>query len=140
MSRFNYDPIIKPKLAQEIASRVIVLPDQCISIVPNIGIVIGNDAVLVVDTGMGVENGKRVLQKASELAEGKALLLTCTHFHPEHAYGAQAFKGHATIISNITQADELREKGSRWLSLFRGFSPALESRLDSVELVMPDET
>lgn len=140
MSQFNRAPIVNPELAQEVAPGVIVLPDQRISFVPNIGIVIGNDAVLVIDCGMGVENGKRVLQKASALAEGKRLLLTSTHFHPEHAYGAQAFKGHATIISNVTQADELLEKGEAYRRIFRGFSPAHERMLRDVELIMPDET
>ena len=110
MSQFNRPPLVQPALAREIAPGVIVIPDQYIDLVPNIGIVIGTDAVLVVDRGR--ENGQRVLQKAMEVAGSKALLLTTTHFHPEHAFGTQAFKGHATILTNTTQADELREKGA----------------------------
>jgi len=112
MSQFNRPPLVQPALAREIAPGVIVIPDQYIDLVPNIGIVIGTDAVLVVDSGLGRENGQRVLQKAMEVAGSKALLLTTTHFHPEHAFGTQAFKGHATILTNTTQADELREKGA----------------------------
>ena len=105
MSQFNRPPLVQPALAREIAPGVIVIPDQYIDLVPNIGIVIGTDAVLVVDRGR--ENGQRVLQKAMEVSGSKALLLTTTHFHPEHAFGTQAFKGHATILTNTTQADEL---------------------------------
>jgi glyoxylase-like metal-dependent hydrolase (beta-lactamase superfamily II) len=67
-------------------------------------------------------------------------LLTSTHFHPEHAFGTQAFKGHATIIINTTQADELREKGPSYLNIFRGLGPDAHKALEGVEFVTPDET
>ena len=140
MSQHNRPPIVQPELAREIAPGVIVIPDQYIDLVPNNGIFIGTDAVLVVDSGIGIENGKRVLQKATELAAGKPLLFTSTHFHPEHAFGAQAFKGHATIITNTTQADELREKGPAYLNIFRGLGPDAAKALEGVEFVTPDET
>jgi glyoxylase-like metal-dependent hydrolase (beta-lactamase superfamily II) len=140
MSQVNRSPLVQPELAREIAPGVIVLPDPHIDLVPNIGIVIGTDAVLVVDCGMGRENGKRVLHKAKEVAGEKPLLLTTTHFHPEHAFGAQAFKGHAIIITNTTQADELQEKGAFYLNLFRDMGPEVRELLEGVELVMPDET
>ncbi|HEX6484732.1 MAG TPA: MBL fold metallo-hydrolase [Ktedonobacteraceae bacterium] len=140
MSQFNRSPLVQPELAREIAPGVIVLPDQHIDLVPNIGIVIGTDAVLVVDCGLGRANGKRVLHKAMEVAGSKPLLLTSTHFHPEHAFGTQAFKGHATIMTNTTQADELREKGAFYLTLFRDLGPEVRELLEGVELVMPDET
>jgi glyoxylase-like metal-dependent hydrolase (beta-lactamase superfamily II) len=139
MSQFNRPPLVQPTLAREIAPGVIVIPDQSINLVPNIGIVIGTDAVLVVDSGLGRENGQRVLQKAREIAGSKKLLLTTTHFHPEHAFGTGAFKGHATILTNTTQADELWEKGAFYLNLFRGFGPDVHQALEGVELVMPDE-
>jgi glyoxylase-like metal-dependent hydrolase (beta-lactamase superfamily II) len=140
MSQLNRPPLVQPGLAREIAPGVMVIPDQSIGLIPNIGIVIGTDAVLVVDCGLGRENGQRVLQKAIEIAGSKPLLLTTTHFHPEHAFGTQAFKGHATILTNTTQADELREKGAFFLNLFRGFGPDVHKALEGVELVMPDET
>jgi glyoxylase-like metal-dependent hydrolase (beta-lactamase superfamily II) len=140
MSQSNHPPLIQPSLAQEIAPGVIVIPDQYTDLVPNIGIVVGTDAVLVIDSGLGPQNGQRVLQKALEVAAGKPLLLTTTHFHPEHAFGTQAFKGHATIIINITQADELREKGTPYLNLFRTLGPDAQAALAGTELVEPDET
>ena len=115
----NRNPLVQPDLAREIAPGVMVIPDQYINLVPNVGIVIGTDAVLVIESGLGIENGQRVLHKAMEVAGSKPLLLTTTHFHPEHAFGTQVFKGHATILSNTTQADELREKGATYLNMFR---------------------
>jgi glyoxylase-like metal-dependent hydrolase (beta-lactamase superfamily II) len=119
-------PLVQPTLAREIAPGVKVLPDQHIDLVPNIGSVIGTYAVLVVDCGMGRENGQRVLHKAREMAGSKPLLLTTTHFHPEHAFGSQAFKGHAIVIANTTRARELREKGAFFLPLFRDMEPDIK--------------
>jgi glyoxylase-like metal-dependent hydrolase (beta-lactamase superfamily II) len=141
MSQYqNRPPIVQPELAREIAPGVMVIPDQYINLVPNVGIVIGTDTVLVVESGMGIENGQRVLHKAMEVAGSKPLLFTTTHFHPEHAFGTQVFKGHATILTNTTQADELREKGATYLNMFRHLGPDANKALEGVEFVTPDET
>jgi glyoxylase-like metal-dependent hydrolase (beta-lactamase superfamily II) len=115
-----------------------VIPDHRVPLVPNIGIVVGDDAVLVVDTGMGPANGRRVLEAARGLAGGRRLILTLTHFHPEHGFGAQAFKGAATIVYNRAQRDELAQKGAAYVGMFSGFGPAVKAALDGTDLVMPE--
>jgi glyoxylase-like metal-dependent hydrolase (beta-lactamase superfamily II) len=47
---------------------------------------------------MGPSNGAKALELAKDLAGRRALILTLTHFHPEHGFGAQAFKGAAFAI------------------------------------------
>jgi glyoxylase-like metal-dependent hydrolase (beta-lactamase superfamily II) len=123
----------------EIAPGVWVIPDRRVPLVPNIGVVVGEEAVLVVDAGMGLENGARVLAAAKEKAEGKPLFLTVTHFHPEHGFGAQAFRDDATIVYNAAQRDELGDKGAGYVELFRTFGPAVADALEGVELVDPHE-
>jgi glyoxylase-like metal-dependent hydrolase (beta-lactamase superfamily II) len=59
------------------------------------------------DRGVGRRNGAYVLEHAKRLAGGRPVFLTITHFHPEHGFGAQVFKGEATIIYNRPQRDEL---------------------------------
>ncbi|MFD0902504.1 MBL fold metallo-hydrolase [Actinomadura sediminis] len=102
------------------------------------GIVVGDDAALVIDSGMGPRNGARVLEAARELAGGRSLYLTVTHFHPEHGFGAQVFKGAATIVYNRGQRDELHRKGAAYLGMFKGLGPAVAAELEGVELVDPD--
>ena len=123
----------------EIAPGVWVIPDRRVPLVPNIGVVGGDEAVLVVDTAMGPENGARVLAAAQEKAKGKRLLLTITHFHPEHGFGAQVFRDEATIVYNAAQRDELHDKGAGYVELFRTFGPAVAAALEGVELVDPHE-
>jgi glyoxylase-like metal-dependent hydrolase (beta-lactamase superfamily II) len=132
-------PDVDPSRIQELAEGVWVIPDRRVPLVPNIGIVAGDDAVLVVDSGMGPRNGARVLEAARAKAGGRRLILTTTHFHPEHGFGAQAFSGAAHMIYNEAQLGELRDKGQAYLEMFRTFGPAVAEALEGVELVEPDE-
>ena len=123
----------------EIARGVWVIPDRRVPLVPNIGVIVGEEAVLVVDTAMGPANGERVLAAAREKAQGKPLLLTITHFHPEHGFGAQVFRDEARIVYNRAQRDELHDKGAGYVELFRTFGPAVAAALEGVELVDPHD-
>jgi glyoxylase-like metal-dependent hydrolase (beta-lactamase superfamily II) len=121
----------------EVAEGVYVIPDGRVPLVPNVGIVLGERDALVVDTAMGPRNGAAVRRFAEDLAGDRPLLLTITHFHPEHSYGAQAFVPGATIVYNRAQRDELGEKGQPYLEMFRTFGPGVAEQLDGVELVEP---
>ena len=123
----------------QLADGVWVLPDRDRTPhVPNIGIVVGSRNALVIESGIGIVNGERVLAIAHELAGARPLLVTATHFHPEHGYGVQAFAGDATIIYNEVQRDELREKQDFYVRKFSGLSPRLELALRGVRYVAPD--
>ena len=102
-------PVVRGEPA-EVADGVLVIPDGRVPLVPNVGFVVGDQAVLVIDTGVGRRNGAYVLEHARRLAGGRPVFLTATHFHPEHGFGAQVFKGEATIIYNRPQRDELHRK------------------------------
>src|SRR5215216_286106 len=66
---------------------------------PNIGIVVGSRATLVVDTGLGPRNGATIVRVVAKLAPGnQRLFLTTTHFHPEHAAGEAGFPAGAVLI------------------------------------------
>lgn len=122
----------------EIAEGVFVIPDGRVPLVPNIGFVRGDRALLVVDTAMGPRNGEVVLGHALRLAEGRPLIVTITHFHPEHSFGAQSFSGKATIVYNMAQRDELRRKGPGYIEMFRGFGETVAAALEGTQLVDPD--
>ena len=129
-------PILRSE-PEEVADGVFVLSDGGVPLVPNVGIVLGTRDVLVVDTGMGIRNGTKVLGHARELAAGRRLLLTVTHFHPEHGLGAQVFVPEATIVYNRAQADELQEKGRGYIDLFASWGSTVADELAGIELVRP---
>ncbi|CAM3736587.1 MBL fold metallo-hydrolase [Kibdelosporangium persicum] len=132
------DPAVRTDGAQEIAPDLLVLPNQRVDLVPNIGIIGGTDAVLVVETGIGTANAEHVLAFASEVANGRRMYLTTTHFHPEHAFGAQVFAGQATYLVNRAQAADLAGKGPGYLEMFRGLGESVARRLDGVRIPSPD--
>ena len=122
----------------EVSPGVHVIEDrQQIFLVPNVTIIVGNDAALMVDTGLGTASAQAVLQAARTLAGNKKLYLTITHFHPEHGFGAQVFKGQATLIYNRAQRDELLKKGPEFRQLFADKLNVAQAMKD-VRLVTPD--
>lgn len=132
-------PVVDASAPEEIAAGVFVIRDRRVPLVPNIGIILGHEAALVVDSGMGPANGRTVLRAARKLAGDRRLILTLTHFHPEHGFGAEAFKGIARITYNRAQRDDLRAKGEAYLGMFRSFGPAVEEALRDTVLVEPDD-
>ena len=135
----THDPGVEIGQAEELARDLVVIPNRGVELVPNIGIVGGSEAVLVVETGLGPRNAEEVLAFATEYAKGRRLWLTTTHFHPEHAFGAQAFAGAATYLVNSAQAGDLAGKGPGYLEMFRGLGAPVARRLEGVELVAPDQ-
>ncbi len=133
-------PLVDTEAVSEVAPGVHVISDGRVPLVPNIGIVTAPGAALVVDAGMGPRNGAKVLVAARRLAGDDTLTLTTTHFHPEHAFGAQVFAGEARYVANRAQADELRAKGAAYVELFTTFGSAVAAELEGVEIPEPDET
>src|SRR5580692_1553259 len=96
-------PLVDARFPCEIAEDVWVIPDRRIFLVPNIGIVVGKKAALVIDCGLGPVCGQAVVQAVERIAPGRRLILTQTHAHPEHAFGAVAFKNRAQIFLNSSR-------------------------------------
>ena len=109
------DPVVDTANVTELARDLVVIPNRRVGLVPNIGIIGGTESVLVVDTGMGPRNASTVLAFAADYAAGRRLYLTTTHFHPEHAFGAQVFTEDATHLINKAQAQDLAGKGLAYL-------------------------
>jgi glyoxylase-like metal-dependent hydrolase (beta-lactamase superfamily II) len=105
---------------------------------PNIGIVVGNRATLVIDTGLGARNGATVLRVAQKLAKGPNLYLTTTHYHSEHTAGEQAFPPNTVIIRPVVQQEEMNKGVAAHLERFRGMSAQNKELLQDVKFRTPD--
>jgi glyoxylase-like metal-dependent hydrolase (beta-lactamase superfamily II) len=132
----DVSPPVVTGTPREIAEGVYVIPDGRVPLVPNIGIILGDRAALVVDTGFGPRSGANVRTAARELAGDRQLLVTLTHFHPEHGFGAQAFTD-ATLLYNRAQHEEFHQKAPGYREQFRGFSKDAARELEGVEFVDP---
>lgn len=135
-------PVVDARFPAEMAPGVFVLPDKRIPLVPNVGIVVGRESVLVVDCGLGIDSAESVLTLARRLAPGRRIVLTVTHAHPEHGFGAQAFRPDGRIYYNSTQRDYFARAGRTLLDGFRAgvLPPGQKHLLDGVVVTPPDET
>jgi glyoxylase-like metal-dependent hydrolase (beta-lactamase superfamily II) len=105
---------------------------------PNVAIVIGQRATLVVDTGLGPRNGATIARVAAKLSGNQKLFLTTTHFHPEHAAGEGGFPPNTILIRNAVQQQEMERHGAEMVEMFSSRSAQNKELLTDVKLRSPD--
>jgi glyoxylase-like metal-dependent hydrolase (beta-lactamase superfamily II) len=123
------DPIVREGVTEKIAEHTYVIPDDNVVLVPNVGIIAGSRAMLVIDTGMGNRNGATVLKEARKIRPEGTLYLATTHVHPEHDLGAGAFPRDTIMIRSEDQEKEIAETGLATANLFAGRSPVMADLL-----------
>src|SRR6185295_6945655 len=116
-------PMVRPEGLKQVSPHVHVIPDNSVPMVPNVGFVVGDNGILVIDTGLGPRNGAAVLEVAQKLGGGRALYLVITHFHPEHDLGAQAFPASAKLIRSADQVKDIAEFGLQLAKVFASRGP-----------------
>ena len=117
------DPLVREGTTVKLASHTYVIPDENVSLVPNVGIVVGTRATLVIDPGLGRRNGEAVLREVAKVSSNAELYIASTHFHAEHTTGYVAFPPTATYINSTVQEAEFEEGGMRMVQMFAGRSP-----------------
>jgi glyoxylase-like metal-dependent hydrolase (beta-lactamase superfamily II) len=107
---------------------------------PNVAIVVGERATLVVDTGLGSRNGATISRAAAKLSKNPRIFLTTTHFHPEHAAGEAGFPANTILIRNAAQQQEMEQHGMEMVEMFSSRSAQNKELLTGVKLRSPDIT
>ncbi len=105
---------------------------------PNIAIIVGTRATLIVDTGLGSRNGATIARAAARLSGNQKLFLTTTHFHPEHAAGEGGFPPNTILIRNTVQQQEMELHGKEMIDTFSSRSPQNKELLAGARLRTPD--
>ena len=117
------DPLVRENATVKLADHTYVIPDANVSLVPNVGIVVGSRATLVIDPGLGRRNGETVLKEVAKVSKNADLYIASTHFHPEHTTGYLAFPPSAKYVNSTTQEAEFEETGMQMVKTFSGRSP-----------------
>jgi glyoxylase-like metal-dependent hydrolase (beta-lactamase superfamily II) len=131
-------PLVQENKTVRVSEHVYVIPDGRANLVPNIGIVVGTRATLVVDAGMGPRNGQAVLRELAKVSKNVDLYLTTTHFHPEHVTGAQAFPASTKVIRAEAQQKEVDQKQPEFIRNFSQRTPEIKALLQDVKPRSPD--
>jgi glyoxylase-like metal-dependent hydrolase (beta-lactamase superfamily II) len=132
------DAMIKHDARKKLSDHVYVIPDEDRAFIPNVGIVVGSKATLIVDTGLGDKNGQVVLEEARKVGRNTQFYLTATHFHPEHDLGATAFPPDAKMLRWKAQQAEADQDGAGLNEQFKRFSPAVAALLEGARFRPPD--
>jgi len=117
------DPLVKEGVTVKVADHTFVIPDGNVGLVPNVGIVVGSRATLVIDPGLGKRNGETVLREVAKVSRNAEVYIASTHFHAEHTTGYLAFPASAKYVNSRVQEAEFAEGGAQQIQAFSRRSP-----------------
>jgi glyoxylase-like metal-dependent hydrolase (beta-lactamase superfamily II) len=132
------NPIVREGVTEKISEHVHVIPDGSVALVPNVGIIVGSRATLVVDTGLGARNGAAVMREVGKVSSHAELYLGTTHVHPEHDLGAMAFPPATKLLRSTDQQKDIAEFGLQLAKTFSGRSPFVAELLKDAEFRKAD--
>jgi quinoprotein relay system zinc metallohydrolase 2 len=104
--------------------------------IANIGVVVGRDAVAVIDAGGSPMVGRAVLAAVRALSATPVAYVINTHEHPDHVFGNAAFvDAGVTFVGHRNLPQSMQAHGPHYLRSLRAALGA--SAMDEVRLIPP---
>lgn len=133
-------PLIRENVTVQVGPHTWVIPDGGVGLVPNVGIVVGTEATLVIDPGLGRRNGETVLREVAKVSRNETIYIASTHFHAEHTTGYIAFPPGARYVNSTIQEEEFAAGGMAMVKMFSGRSPQVTDLLSDAARRTADVT
>jgi glyoxylase-like metal-dependent hydrolase (beta-lactamase superfamily II) len=105
----------------------------------NIGAIVGDDGVLIVDTRVSHRQADEILADLASLTSLPVRAVVNTHGHNDHAFGNHRFRP-APIWGHARCARMVRETGQAQIAAVSAAIPELAEELSDVVLDPPDRT
>ena len=132
--------IVQEGITRRISEHVWEIPDMSRPGTPNVAIVVGTRATLILDTGMGPRGGTAVAHEAQKLSGNTKFYLATTDFRPEHISGEMALPPGTVWIVPTAQKGDIATGTWKYINNFRARSADLAYALADVTLREPDVT
>ncbi len=105
----------------------------------NSGFVVGNEAVLIIDSRYTPGLARELLEAIRGVTGLPVKYLVNTHYHPDHTWGNSVFKEEGARILSCLKTDKLIQRYSpAYLDHYKRRAPGIYELLKDVEIVLPD--
>ncbi len=104
--------------------------------IANLGFIVGQKCVAVIDSGGNPEQGLALKQAVTETTNTPICYVINTHVHPDHIYGNSAFKAAGVkFVGHHKLARAMAARGSYYLGKA---AEQLDVKLSAADLIAPD--
>jgi quinoprotein relay system zinc metallohydrolase 2 len=105
--------------------------------IANIGFIVGEQCVAVIDTGGNPQEGESLLQAILQTTHKPVCYVINTHVHPDHIYGNKAFKQPGvTFIGHHNLARAMAARGQYYIEKA---GEQLDVQLSVADIIPPDK-